>query len=463
MIENRLIQLLRKSKPLPSNFSASKFSKWKSFSTPLTEPQTRFYTSSSRLIPSAKTPIIRTFFGCGFRSLLQNDIKNFRIPSFRNFSTMKPIQGTEGLKLLVTAGPNAQEAVGLWLFVSAAWVYSMVVLGGIARLTRSGLSMTDWKFSGRLPLSNEDWLVEFEKYKQSHEYKRVNKEMNLDDFKFMYWMEYAHLLWFRSLGVMLGMPFSYFLLKRYITLRLGLRLSGLFALVAGQGLVGWLTTKSDSEDTKSEFAEPRVSFCHHAAHLTSTFVVYSGLFSTALSVAMPESPAESISWVQQAAKIKRLVLPVSVIVGITAISGAFVAENGRAFSTSPTTRDGWVLEDILVAKTQIQNLFDNIPTAQLVHQILTAASLFSVGGLWWSMRKLNMPPALRTLIGSTTSIAAVQVSMGTIPLFSAVLASLDTLNQAGALTLLTLVIYLNHIVRRPSLQLIKILSVNKTR
>ncbi|KAH6813551.1 cytochrome c oxidase 15 [Perilla frutescens var. frutescens] len=377
---------------------------------------------------------------------------NFRNPSFRNLSTATPVKTTEGLKLLVTAGPNAQEAVGLWLFVSAAWVYSMVVLGGITRLTSSGLPMTDWKFSSRIPLSNDDWLIEFEKYKQSHEYKRMNKEMNLDDFKLMYWMEYAHILWFRSLGVMLGVPFSYFLSKRYITLRLGLRLSGLFALVAGQGLVGWLTTKSGSEEPKSEFAEPRVSFYRLAAHLTSTFVVYSGLFSTALSVAMPESPAESVAWVQQAAKVKRLVLPVSFIVGITAISGAFVAENGRAFSDSPspTTSDGWVSEDMFVLKTQIQNFFDNIPTPQLVHQILTAASLFCVGGLWWSMKKLDMPPALRTLIGSTTSIAVVQVFMGTAPLFSVVPASLGTLNQAGALTLLTLAIYLNHIVRQPS-------------
>lgn len=76
---------------------------------------------------------------------------------------------------------------------------------------------------------------------------RENKEMNLDDFKFMYWMEYAHVLWGRSLGVMFGVPFSYFLLKRYITLRLGLMLSGLFALGAGQGLIGWLATKSGLE------------------------------------------------------------------------------------------------------------------------------------------------------------------------------------------------------------------------
>lgn len=88
---------------------------------------------------------------------------------------MAPVsaQTTEGLKLLVTAGPHAQKAVGIWLFLSAAWVFSMVILGGVTRLTRSGLSMTDWKFTGGLPpLSDDEWLIEFEKYKQSPEYKR---------------------------------------------------------------------------------------------------------------------------------------------------------------------------------------------------------------------------------------------------------------------------------------------------
>lgn len=95
--------------------------------------------------------------------------------SFRRISTVaaSAAENKEGLKFLVTAGPHARKMVGIWLFGSAAWVFSMVVLGGVTRLTRSGLSMTDWKFSGSLPpLTDEDWLVEFEKYKQSPEYKR---------------------------------------------------------------------------------------------------------------------------------------------------------------------------------------------------------------------------------------------------------------------------------------------------
>lgn len=78
-----------------------------------------------------------------------------------------------GLKLLVTKGPHAQKVVGIWLFGCAAWVFSLVVLGGVTRLTRSGLSMTDWKFTGALPpLSEDQWRLEFEKYQQSPEYKR---------------------------------------------------------------------------------------------------------------------------------------------------------------------------------------------------------------------------------------------------------------------------------------------------
>jgi cytochrome c oxidase assembly protein subunit 15 len=88
-------------------------------------------------------------------------------------STMANGTANQGLKLLVTKGPQARMAVGIWLFSCAAWVFSLVVLGGITRLTRSGLSMTDWKFTGEIPpVSNEAWLLEFEKYKQSPEYKR---------------------------------------------------------------------------------------------------------------------------------------------------------------------------------------------------------------------------------------------------------------------------------------------------
>jgi cytochrome c oxidase assembly protein subunit 15 len=96
---------------------------------------------------------------------------------------------------LVTS-PAAQRAVGVWLFGGAAWVFSMVVLGGVTRLTRSGLSMTDWRFTGEAaPRTPADWDAEFAKYRASPEYMKVNRGMGLEEFKSIYWMEYAHRMW----------------------------------------------------------------------------------------------------------------------------------------------------------------------------------------------------------------------------------------------------------------------------
>ncbi|XP_021665729.1 cytochrome c oxidase assembly protein COX15 isoform X2 [Hevea brasiliensis] len=310
------------------------------------------------------------------------------IPSMRNMSTAASIgmEGKEGLKLLVTGGPRAQKMVGIWLFGSAMWVFSMVVLGGVTRLTRSGLSMTDWKFTGSLPpVSDEEWLNEFEKYKQSPEYKRVNKGMSVEDFKFIYWMEYAHRMWGRGLGIMFALPFSYFLRKGYITLRLGLRLSTLFALGAGQGLIGWWMVKSGLEEPASDYAQPR----------------------------------------------------------------------GHAYNTFPKMGDTWIPEDIFEMKPLIRNFFENTSTVQLDHRILATTTLISIGGLWWFTRKLDIHPAVRSLIGSTLGMAALQVTLGISTLLSYVPVSLGTAHQAGALTLMTLMILLNHTVRKPSVSLLK--------
>ncbi|XP_044472837.1 cytochrome c oxidase assembly protein COX15 [Mangifera indica] len=416
---------------------------------------TSFRASLSSSSSSSSSTLARSSL-YGFRSLF----KGYNVPSLRGLSTAATVgmEAKEGLKLLVTGGPRAQKMVGTWLFVSAAWVFSMVVLGGITRLTRSGLSMTDWKFTGGLPpLSDEEWLQEFEKYKQSPEYKRVNKGMSVEDFKFIYWMEYAHRMWGRGLGIIFALPFSYFLRKGYITLRLGLRLSTLFALGAGQGLIGWWMVKSGLEEPPSEYSEPRVSPYRLAAHLTSAFVIYSGLVWTALSVVMPEPPAESVAWVHGAAKVKKLALPVSIIVGITAVSGAFVAGNdaGHAYNTFPKMGDTWIPDDVFDMKPLIRNFFENTSTVQLDHRILATTSLLAIGALWLSTRKLDIHPAVRSMIGTTVGMAALQVTLGISTLLSYVPVSLGTAHQAGALTLLTFMILLNHTVRRPSASLLK--------
>ncbi|KAK9077403.1 hypothetical protein SSX86_005740 [Deinandra increscens subsp. villosa] len=462
MLESRLITIIRRTKSInqiTSSFSSHAASK---------NACTRFFVDRYSTYKNVTNPTARSFFFHTFRAS-HNLSKGFYKPSFKYMSTVAASackEKTDTVKLLVTAGPHAQKAIGIWLFASAAWVFSMVILGGVTRLTRSGLSMTDWKFTGSLPpLSDEDWLIEFEKYKQSPEFKRVNRKMNIDDFKFIYWMEYAHRMWGRALGIMFALPFSYFIRKGYINLRLGVRLAGLFALGGGQGLIGWWMVKSGLEEPPSEYSQPRVSPYRLAAHLTSAFVIYCGLFWTALTVVMPEPPTESIAWVKGAAKVKRFALPVGIIVGITAISGAFVAGNdaGHAFNTFPKMGDSWIPEDVLSLKPLIRNFFENTATVQLDHRILATATLASICGLWWSTRKVDLHPAVRSLIGSTVGMAALQVTLGISTLLSYVPVSLGTAHQAGALTLLTFMLLLNHTLRRPSPMLLKSLpAVAKT-
>ncbi|KAL5972341.1 Cytochrome c oxidase assembly protein cox15 [Asimina triloba] len=381
--------------------------------------------------------------------------KNMSTTAASLLASKKADASNVGLKLLVTEGPHSQKMVGVWLFGCAAWVFSMVVLGGITRLTRSGLSMTDWKFTGRLPpLSEEQWHIEFDKYKQSPEYKRVNSGMSLEDFKFIYWMEYAHRMWGRGLGLVFALPYSYFLWKGYITRQLGLRLSALFALGAGQGLIGWWM------EPASEYVQPRVSPYRLAAHLTSAFVIYVGLLWTGMSVVMPEPPSGSLDWVRGAAKVQKLAIPLSIVVGLTAVSGAFVAGNdaGHAYNTFPKMGDTWIPDDVFSMEPLIRNFFENTSTVQLDHRILATMTLLSMGGLWWTTRKLDIHPAIKSIIGSTMGMVALQVTLGISTLLSYVPVSLASAHQAGALTLMTLMILLTHTVRKPSPALLKSLA-----
>ncbi|XP_057814088.2 cytochrome c oxidase assembly protein COX15 isoform X1 [Cryptomeria japonica] len=394
--------------------------------------------------------------------------KSYNWSSSRHMSTTTALSSAKkfeaarvGASYLVTDGDGAPLKVAAWLFGCAAWVFSMVILGGMTRLTRSGLSMTEWKFTGSLPPMTEDeWQLEFEKYKQSPEYKRVNKGIGLEDFKFIYWMEYAHRMWGRGLGIVFAGPFSYFVWKGYITRQLGLRLSAIFAMGAGQGLIGWWMVKSGLQEPEAEYAEPRVSPYRLATHLTSAFVIYCGLLWMALSVAMPEPPTYSVAWVKGAAKVRRLALPVSAVVAITAISGAFVAGNdaGRAFNTFPKMGDKWIPDGLFELKPFMRNFFENTATVQLDHRLLAMTTFIAIGSMWFATRRVQMHPAVKHLVNSTLGMAFLQVTLGISTLLSYVPPSLGTAHQAGALMLFTMMILLVHATRKPSPELLKSLQ-----
>ena len=162
-----------------------------------------------------------------------------------------------------------QKPVAVWLLVCCALVFAMVVVGGVTRLTHSGLSMVEWKpIVGTLPpLSQADWDEVFGKYQQTPEYQKINSGMSLDEFKGIFWWEYFHRLLGRLIGLAFFIPFLYFLARKRIDRRLGIKLVGIFMLGGMQGMMGWYMVQSGLVDN------PHVSQYRLTAHLGLAFII----------------------------------------------------------------------------------------------------------------------------------------------------------------------------------------------
>lgn len=364
-------------------------------------------------------------------------------------SQAAPEYGAAALAAGLTAGQR--RALTWWLGGCAGWVFSLVILGGVTRLTRSGLSMTDWKLTGETPPSSpEEWEAEFARYRLSPEFLKVNASMDVEGFKFIYWMEWAHRMWGRGLGAVFALPAATFVAAGAMTRPLARRL-GLLLLMGGtQGLVGWWMVRSGLQQPENN-AVPRVSPYRLAAHLTSAFAIYATLVWTALGLAQPYPPALAAgpSAARAAASLARVALPVAALVAVTAASGAFVAglDAGRAYNTFPLMQGRLVPEDYWSVPGW-RNAFESTAAVQLHHRVLALSTLAAVAALWRHGTRLPaLPRASRLLLHGLAAGAGVQVALGVTTLLTHVPVSLGSAHQGGALTLFTLVLALMHSVR----------------
>lgn len=348
---------------------------------------------------------------------------------------------------------SSAKQIAVWLSVSAGWVASMVVLGGVTRLTRSGLSMTDWKFSGeRPPQSQEDWEEEFAKYRLSPEFKKVNSSMQLDEFKFIYWMEYSHRMWGRALGLVFAIPAAVFVARGAVTARLGTRLGLLFLMGGTQGLVGWWMVKSGLQQPETEHDAPKVSPYRLAAHLASAFSIYAVLLWTALSLAAPISQLTAATPLVQAnaTRLRNIAIPLSLLIAVTASSGAFVAglDAGHAYNTFPLM-GGHLIPEEYRAQPGWRNAFENTAAVQFHHRVLALATLAAVGATWLRFRGVALPRTSHQCLTALTAVTAGQVVLGISTLLMHVPVSLGAAHQANALALFTAVLALLHSIRHP--------------
>ena len=335
------------------------------------------------------------------------------------------------------------RALAGWLLVCCALVFAMVVLGGVTRLTGSGLSIVEWKpVTGLIPpLSQEAWETEFDKYRASPEYQKINLGMDLDGFKSIYWFEYAHRQLGRAIGVAFLLPVLYFLARRRSAPARSARLLGLFLLGGLQGLMGWYMVKSGLVD------DPHVSQYRLTAHLLLAFVIYGYMLWLALELWYPRAqhPAPGMR-----ARLHAPTLALTLWVLLTVASGGFVAglKAGFAYNSFPLMGGHWIPQAMWLFDPWWKNLFENIATVQFNHRLLALLALAGILALWWAGRNAGLAPRARLALHLLLAAGLLQVALGISTLLLHVPLSLAAAHQGGALVLFSVLVYLNHALRR---------------
>ncbi len=250
--------------------------------------------------------------------------------------------------------------VRIWLYFVAFLVLMMVVLGGITRLTGSGLSITEWQpISGTIPpLSLADWQAEFQNYQRIPQYTELNQGMSLDEFKFIFWWEWAHRLLGRIIGVAFAIPFLVFLAQRRFSWDLAAPLAGLFVLGGLQGALGWWMVSSGLSELTS------VSQYRLAAHLFAASLLFIALIWVARRLD-PEPVART-----SASRAPVVILLLLVLLQI--VAGAFVAglDAGFSYNTWPLMGDSFVPRGLGEIQPWWRDIFENVTTVQFNHRMI---------------------------------------------------------------------------------------------
>ena len=319
------------------------------------------------------------------------------------------------------------RSVAAWLLACCALVFAIVVVGGITRLTHSGLSIVEWQpLVGAIPpLDAAQWEETFAKYRATPEFRLRNHDMTLEGFKSIFWWEYFHRLLGRIVGAVFLVPFAYFLWRRAIPPPLAWKLAGIFALGGLQGALGWYMVKSGLVD------DPRVSSVRLAAHLGLAFLIYAGILWLALGVSRRSEPRA------QAHAPGALVLVALVFVMV--ISGALVAgiRAGLAYNTFPLMNGHWIPPETFVIDPWWKNFVYNMATVQLVHRTFFWLLAVLVPLAWWRGR--------HTLAANALLAAFVlQASLGIATLLLGVPVGFGSAHQGGAVVLLAAALWHAH-------------------
>jgi len=334
---------------------------------------------------------------------------------------------------------DQSKAIARWLFICCGLVFAMVVLGGVTRLTGSGLSMAEWRpIMGILPpLSDVEWQRVFEIYKQTPEFVHVNSDMDVEGFKGIFWLEYLHRVLGRLLGFAFSIPLVYFVVRKYISMRDLPWYLLMLALGGAQGFIGKIMVASGQVDA------PHVSQYRLVAHLSAAFLVYAMMFWRALSLRLGDVSTTSHGWFPRTAWLTALI-------SLTVVSGGFVAglKAGWIFNTFPKMGDTWLPPGFMALDPFWRNLTENMATVQFNHRLLAIGTFVAIVIYWLRARRANLPPRAQKASNALLHTGTLQVLLGISTLLLSVPTFLAVSHQAVALILLTVALFLAHSLRK---------------
>lgn len=354
-------------------------------------------------------------------------------------SAIEKASRSGGRERLAKASLSAHQLqIGTWLFVMAALVALMVLVGGATRLTDSGLSITEWKpVTGVLPpLSEQAWQNEFEKYRQIPEYRLVNKGMSLDDFKRIYWWEWAHRFLGRLIGVVFAAGFLFFLFTRRLSRPMIPKLAAIFLLGGAQGALGWYMVQSGLVERVD------VSQYRLAAHLGLATLIMGAILWTAFGFVRPAEARRP-----RAGALPLLLGMFSILIFLQILMGAFVAglDAGLIYTTWPLMDGQWIPDGLFSGMAWYQGLFEDRLTVQFIHRLGAYVVLAWALALWLYGRQLGLASGLRRVLNVLFGLVVAQVIIGILTLLHVVPIPLALLHQAGALAVFAAALLALHI------------------
>ena len=344
--------------------------------------------------------------------------------------------------MTLTEQDRYDRQVASWLLFCAAVILGMIVLGGVTRLTNSGLSMVEWRpLMGVIPpLSEQAWQETFDKYRLFPEYQKVNRGMSLDAFKSIFMFEYLHRVLGRLIGVLFFIPLVYFAVRGRIRQGLLPKLILLFFLGGCQGLLGWYMVKSGLVDN------PRVSQYRLTAHLGLAVAIYAYMLWLAFDLLFR---GRAVAGPRPFAGASRLLVG---LVYLMILSGGLVAgiRAGFAYSTWPLMGDTFIPRGLYAGTPAWLDMFEDITTVQFNHRMFAYLLVVVIGVFATLVYRSGVGGRARLAVNLLLAALAVQVVLGISTLLLHVPVVLAAAHQCVAMLLLAAALFASHVlVRQP--------------